>query len=98
MQLTESELDNLSALARIDIKDDEKQKMLLDMQAILGYVSEINSVNEERRTKNEERSNTIFNITREDVVPHDTASNTKALLDNAPATEDGYVKVEQVMK
>ena len=98
MQLTESELDNLSALARIDIKDNEKQKMLLDMQAILGYVSEINSVNEERRTKNEERSNTIFNITREDVVTHDTESNTKALLDNAPATEDGYVKVEQVMK
>ena len=98
MNFTEEELDNLSTLARIDIKPEEKQKMLADMQAILGYVSEINGVDEERRTKNEERNDAMFNIVREDVVTKETGSNTEALLAEAPATEDGYVKVEQVFK
>ncbi len=44
MKFTEEDLKNLSALARIDIKPEEQEKMLHDMQAILGYISEINSV------------------------------------------------------
>lgn len=98
MKFTEADLDNLSSLARIDVASEEKQKMLVDMQTILGYVSEINSIDEERITNNEEREDTIFNVVREDVVTRETGSNTNVLLAEAPATEDGYVKVEQVMK
>lgn len=94
MSFTEQDLDNLSTLARIDIAPEEKQKMLADMQAILGYVSEINEVQGEN-IRGEE---TIFNVVREDVITHATGSNTEALLREAPATEDGYVKVEQVFK
>lgn len=93
MKFTETELDNLSTLARITIKDDEKEEMLTSMQAILGYVGEINSVQGDLEKVNEE----LFNIVREDVVTSETGSNTEALLANAPATEDGYVKVAQVL-
>ncbi|MDB5260604.1 MAG: hypothetical protein JWN37_835 [Candidatus Nomurabacteria bacterium] len=94
MQFTETDLNNLSLLARIDISPSEKEKMLHDMQSILGYISEINSIEgtEKRGTE------TIFNIVREDVIAHETGSNTEALLAEAPETENGYVKVEQVMK
>lgn len=94
MNFTEQDLDNLSNLARIDILPEEKEKMLLDMQAILGYVSEINAV----EGNIQEAQFDLFNVVREDIVTNETGSNTKALLHEAPATEDGYVKVEQVFK
>lgn len=94
MKFTEEELDNLSTLARVDITPEEKPKMLADMQSILGYVSEINSVEGSLERGEED----FFNIVREDIVTHETGSNTEALLHEAPATEDGYVKVEQVFK
>jgi aspartyl/glutamyl-tRNA(Asn/Gln) amidotransferase C subunit len=94
MLFTKKELDNLSTLARINIKDEEKGEMLASMQAILGYVSEINSVEGNIGDVKYE----TFNVVREDVVTHNTGSNTKAILDDAPATEDNYVKVAQVLK
>jgi aspartyl/glutamyl-tRNA(Asn/Gln) amidotransferase C subunit len=94
MSFTELELDNLSKLARIDIAPDEKAQMLADMQAILGYISEINSI-EGELTRGEED---VFNVVREDVVTRPTGSNTDAILANAPKVKDGYVEVEQVLK
>lgn len=94
MIFTEEELDNLSKLARIDIAKEEKPKMLSDMQSILGYISEINEVQGELNPA----EGLIFNVVREDVVTSLTGSNTTALLEEAPSTKDGYVKVEQVLK
>ena len=94
MIFTELELDNLSRLARIGIDPSEKQKMLLDMQAILGYISEINTV-EGGYVRGEE---TLFNVVREDVVTRVTGSMTDSILREAPKTKDGYLEVEQVLK
>ena len=94
MLFTEAELDNLSTLARIDITPEEKPKMLADMQAILGYISEINEIQGEV-TRGDEA---IFNIVREDIITHPTGSNTEAILHEAPTRKDDYVKVEQVLK
>ncbi len=94
MSFTELELDTLSKLARIDIAEGEKEKMLADMQAILGYISEINSV-EGELTRGEED---VFNVVREDIVTRETASNTEVILANAPKVKNGYVEVEQVLK
>lgn len=94
MNFTEQDLDNLSRLARIDIQEEEKQKMLHDMQAILGYVSEINEV-EGELIRGEEM---LYNVVREDVVTHARGERKEALLDEAPATVDGYVEVMQVLK
>lgn len=94
MSFTEQDLDNLSSLARITVSKEEKQKMLKDMQAILGYVSEINEVKGESLRGEE----TVFNVVREDIITRDTGSNTEALLAEAPSVKDNYVKVEQVLK
>lgn len=94
MSITVEELDNLSTLARITIAPEEKEKMLTDVQAILGYISEINDVQGEL-TREEE---SVYNVVREDVITHPTGSNTDAILADAPAVKDGYVKVEQVLK
>lgn len=94
MSFTKEDLANLSLLARISVTREEEEKMLHDMQAILGYVSEINEVSGSvKRVKGSH-----YNIVREDVVTHGIGSNTEAVLAEAPETEDGYVKVAQVLK
>jgi aspartyl-tRNA(Asn)/glutamyl-tRNA(Gln) amidotransferase subunit C len=94
MSFTREELDNLSQLARITVTEEEKDKMLADMQAILGYISEINEVSGDvERIKGEH-----YNVAREDSITHPSGSNTEAILAEAPEVEDGYVKVAQVLK
>lgn len=94
MSFTVDDLNNLSLLARITVQEAEKEKMVADMQAILGYVSEINAVGGDM----ESVKPTHYNVVREDVVTYESGSHTEALLREAPATEDGYVKVAQVLK
>ena len=94
MSFTEQDLDNLSKLARITISEEEKPKMLLDIQSILGYVSEINKVEGDISRGNEE----FFNVVREDVITNGTALYTEGLLTEAPGREGDYVKVKQVLK
>jgi aspartyl-tRNA(Asn)/glutamyl-tRNA(Gln) amidotransferase subunit C len=94
MSFTKEDLANIATLARITVTPEEEEKMLHDMQAILGYVSEINAVGGDvERVKSAQ-----YNVVREDVITHESGSNTDAILKEAPATEDGYVKVAQVMK
>jgi aspartyl-tRNA(Asn)/glutamyl-tRNA(Gln) amidotransferase subunit C len=94
MSFTKEDLANIATLARITVTPEEEEKMLHDMQAILGYVSEINAVGGDvERVKSAH-----YNVVREDVITHESGSNTDAILKEAPATEDGYVKVAQVMK
>lgn len=93
MQFTKEDLHNLSTLARITITEEESEKMLADMQAILGYVSEINEVSGD--VTREKGSH--YNIVRDDVVTR-TSDNAQEILTEAPAIEDGYVKVAQVLK
>lgn len=104
MSITVEELDNLSALARITIAPEEKEKMLTDVQAILGYISEINDVSYSAEASRDEQGEltrgeeSVYNVVREDVTTHPTGSNTDAILADAPAVKDGYLKVEQVLK
>lgn len=94
MSFTKEDLANIASLARITVTPEEEEKMLADMQAILGYVSEINAVSGDvERVKGSH-----YNIVREDVITRESGSNTEAVLGEAPATEDGYVKVSQVLK
>lgn len=94
MSFTLEDLDNLSQLARVTVKEEEKEKMLHDMQAILGYVSEINEVSGDV----ERSKGSHYNIVRDDVITREPGTNTQAILKEAPATEEGHVKVAQVLK
>lgn len=99
MQFTKEDLLNLSNLSRITVKEEAEEKMLKDMQAILSYVSEINAVEGEVEGREVTAlASGHYNVMRDDVVTHVTGSNTQAILGEAPATEDGYVKVSQVLK
>ena len=94
MKFTEEDLEKLALLSRITLKEEEKAKMLIDMQSILGFVSEINSVKIEERAPSYE----LYNVVRDDIVTRESGALTEALLANAPEREGDYVKVTQVLK
>lgn len=90
-----SDIEKLAKLSRLELRDEEKQGVLKDLQSILGYVSEINSV----VASTEERSiSDLRNVVRADENPHTRGEFTEDILNNAPDKQDGYIKVKQVFE
>ncbi|TSC54858.1 MAG: Aspartyl/glutamyl-tRNA(Asn/Gln) amidotransferase subunit C [Parcubacteria group bacterium LiPW_30] len=91
--MKKEDLDKLAKLSRLSITDEEKEKLALEFDSILGYVSEIEKVSVGERIL---EAGPLRNVMREDGEPHESGLYTKAILNNAPDTEDGYLKVKQV--
>ena len=96
-----TEIKKLANLSRIDIKDDEAKAMAQDFDAILAYVDQIKEVSEEIGDKDEVLTNKenyfLYNITREDEVANNDKGKREDILKNAPDTQDGFIKVKQIL-
>jgi len=88
------DVQKLAQLSRIDINEDEQKEFLKDMESILSYVSEIREVTTEERKLDvgEHR-----NIMREDKDSHESLEYTDDILSEAPASEEGYIKVKKIL-
>lgn len=71
----------------------EQVELLADMQSILGYVEQVESV---ATTGASEVVGPLRNVMREDGEGHPSGAYTEALIREAPASEAGFVKVTQV--
>lgn len=93
-QINKDEVLKLARLARIEIGEVEAETLSHEFDAILKYVGEIkNSKIENSKIKNYP----ISNIMREDKNPHESGIHTEKLLNEAPAKENGYVKVKKIL-
>lgn len=88
------DVEHLAHLARINLPEEEKASFLNDMKSILGYIDQISSVDTSGvdLTLPEHR-----NIVRDDVALNETGSQTDALISEAPESQDGFVKVKQIL-
>ncbi len=84
----------LADLARVAISDEEVKSLETQIPAILDFVAEIQAVSVGDVVAEHE----LVNVFRADENPHESGIYTKVLLDAAPAQENGYVKVRQVLK
>ncbi len=91
--MKKEDLDKLAKLSRLSLTDEEKEKLALEFDSILSYVSEIEKVSVGERVL---EAGLLRNVMREDGEPHESGLYTEAILNNAPDTEDGYLKVKQV--
>ena len=89
--LSEKELDHLSRLARIRLPHGEAERMLNDLENILGYVASL----QELGTSGIEASEEATGAFREDLVCQTTTH--EEALRNAPAVLDGHFAVPTVM-
>ncbi len=87
-------VDKLAALSRIEISDEEKTAMVKDLEAVLGYVSELSKVSDVSDEMVLEENRNIF---REDENAQPAGLYTERILAEAPRADNGYILVKQVI-
>ena len=87
---------SLAKLARIEISDSEAENLSHEFEAILGYVSEVKSV-ETDATPSGREDFAVKNVFREDNNPHEAGLYTEKILEQAPAKDGSYVKVKKIL-
>jgi aspartyl/glutamyl-tRNA(Asn/Gln) amidotransferase C subunit len=92
--LTPKDIDNLAALARLDIPVEEKEGLRKDVDSVLGYVSEIQKLSGGALKK---EAGDVKNVFREDANPHLSGEFSEDLLAEAPRRKDNYIKVKKIL-
>lgn len=93
LKLKKEDVEQLAALARLAISEEEKASLPKELDAVLSYVSEISKV---ATTGALAKAGELRNVMREDGEVYQGGEWTKAILANAPHQEDGYFKVGQI--
>jgi aspartyl-tRNA(Asn)/glutamyl-tRNA(Gln) amidotransferase subunit C len=94
MTIDEETVDKIAHLARLEIKADEKQEMIADMNKILGFMDKLNEID----TKGIEPlvyMTDAVNVFREDVVRQEITH--EQALQNAPKHDEDYFLVAKVI-
>ena len=87
------DVENLAKLARIELSESEKEKLLIDMESILGYVKQIESVIQTENIKPEYK---LRNIWREDKMGQKDFSK-ESILEQFPEKEGNFLKVKKIL-
>lgn len=87
------DIEKLATLARINIADKEIDSLTGEMDSILEYVKQIEEVSGGELGEVSQLSN----VMRDDGEPHESGIYTKDILEQAPETEGGYIKVKKIL-
>lgn len=94
-KLTRDDVLKLAQLARLELSDDEIARFQDEITSILQYVEKLQSVDLTGVEPTYQVSG-LTNAMREDVVKNYGAT-PEDLLKNAPATENGQIKVKRIL-
>ncbi len=89
-----ADIKKLATLARIEVSEVEAEWLAKDVEGILGYVQQVQSIPIAHRKENESG---LVNIMREDALAHKPGAHTDALLAIAPVREGSYLKVKPIL-
>lgn len=95
MKITREQVEHVANLARLNLTEEEKEQMTIDMEAIIGFADQINSLNI-ADVKPTAHVIPINNVFREDIVA--PSMDREKLLSNAPNQENGCFSVPKVME
>ena len=90
---TPEDVKKLAALARISVSEETLPKFAKEFDAILGYVSQLDSLQIEKGKP----LLPYTNIFREDGIPHESGKYTKKLVEQFPAKEGDLLSVKQIL-
>ncbi len=95
MEITLDLISYLEKLGRIRLTDEEKEKALIDLRSILGYIDKLNELDTDS-VEPLSHAFPITNVYREDIVTN--SDQRDAILSNAPAQKDGCFKVPKTVE
>lgn len=87
----------LALMARIDMDEKEMKEIGDSFGPILSYVGQIQEVSDTLDSNHEEIINAPVNVFRDDVVTNSSGEYTDKILNQAPHTENGFLKVKQIL-
>ncbi len=93
--ITLKEIEKLALLSRIDLAPEEKEAFRKDMDAILGYVEQVQKVSGALDVN--KKAGNLRNVLREDANPHESGIHTETLISAAPKREGNRVKVKKIL-
>ena len=91
--ITNSDVENLVQLARIELSEKEVEKLTKEVDSILGYVSQVQKVGADLKPEVSD----LKNVMREDIQTNEPGQYTESILKNAPMREGNYLKVKKVL-
>lgn len=95
MELTVKEIEHVANLARLNLSQNEKEKMVKDIPAIIDFANKLNKVNTDGIQPTAHILN-ISNVFRKDEVR--PSFDREDILRNAPESEEGCIKVPQIVE
>lgn len=95
MTIDKETVEKVAHLARLDLAEDEKEKMIADMNKILGFMDKLNEIDTSGIEPLVYMTNEI-NVVREDVIKHEI-THEEALI-NAPKHDEDYFLVAKVIE
>lgn len=94
--ITKKQVSHVAKLARLGLTKEEKEKFTEELSAILDFVNKLNEVKADK-IKPTAQVTGLENVYRQDKGRVKSKQETDKLLELAPETERGYVKVKAVL-
>jgi aspartyl-tRNA(Asn)/glutamyl-tRNA(Gln) amidotransferase subunit C len=95
-KITIEDVEKLAKLARVGLKDNEKQSLASQMTEILNYVKQLDEI-DTSSVEPTSQTTGLSNVYVED-AKEECCISRDDLLSNAPQQEDGFIKVKSVLE
>ncbi len=95
MKLDSNTIDKIAHLARLEVDEADKQKLMDDMNKVLSFMDKLNEINTDDIEPLVYMTDEV-NVLRMDEVKPDI--NTRQALQNAPKQDGNYFRVAKVIK
>lgn len=89
------DIKTLASLSRLELSQSEQESYVSDFDGILNYIDMLQEVSGVEMTG--QSYNPITNVMREDDIAYAPGEFSEALLNEAPKTQDGFVKVKKIL-
>lgn len=96
MKITKKQVEYVADLARLGVNQEEKKKFAEELSVILEFVDKLSQVKTDKIEPTAQVTG-LENITREDKGIAKSKRETDKLLNSAPETKDGFIKVKAVL-
>ena len=94
--IQKQDIKKLASLARIDVNDAEMSALVKDLDAIVGYISQLEGY-DTTGVPEIVHTTSLANVFREDTEPHESGAHTEDLMREVPHKKDDYVRVKKIL-
>jgi aspartyl-tRNA(Asn)/glutamyl-tRNA(Gln) amidotransferase subunit C len=89
------DVEALAELAKLELNQEEKEKILSDMEGILDYIKQIEEVDLPAQAGVPDMKHENYNSWREDIVVSE--GNKELIIEQFPDSQNGFVKVKKII-